>query len=219
MIINIHMTKKNLEEQAVALGYRSGDKSDPNRTLADVVESGDLRYWEAFPVLLANAANAGRLDIQAAEDLTPEGDRKYLRILLMVSLALYEALGARFTWRGRLAAGLPARLIAGFRARIEAGRELELGDRRLNSAAMAGNFRAAFKTAMLKGALRAREDDELETALGTIFTARQRELVTKRLRRERFTKTEAEYFSRVVKKKLAALASDELHRLARRALA
>lgn len=213
------MTKKTLEEQALELGYRSGDKSDPNRTLAEVVESGDLRYWEAFPVLLANAANSGRLDAQAVEKLTAEGARKYLRILIMVSLALYEALGARFPWRERLAAGLPARLIAGFRARIEAGKELELGERRLGAAAMTANFRAAFKTALLKGALRAREDDELEAALRTIFTARQRELVTKRLRRERFTKTEAEYFSRVVKKKLAALASDELHRLARRALA
>lgn len=213
------MTKKTLEEQAMELGYRSGEKGDPNRTLAEVAGSGDLRYWEAFPVLLANAANSGRFDAQAAERLTAEGDRKYLRLLIIVSLALYEALGARFPWRGRLAAGLPARLVAGYRTRIEAGKELELGERRLDSEAMAANFRAAFKAALLKGALRAREDDELEAALRTVFTARQRELVTKRLRRERFAKTEAEYFSRVVKKKLAALANEELHRLARRALA
>lgn len=213
------MTKKTLEEQAAELGFSPGEKSDPNGTLAEVVESGDLRYWEAFPVLLANAANSGRLDLQAVEKLTAEGDRKYLRILIMVSLALYEALGARFPWRQRLGAGLPARLIAGFRARIEAGKELELGERRLGPAAMTANFRTAFKSALLKGALRAREDDGLEAALRTVFTARQRELVTKRLRRERFTKTEAEYFSRVVKKTLSALANDELHRLARRALA
>jgi len=61
-----------------------------------------------------------------------------------------------------------------------------------------------------------REEFGLEYSLSQIFSPGQKDLVLKKLRREKFSKTENEYFSRVVKKKLLALADPELHRLARR---
>jgi len=48
-----------------------------------------------------------------------------------------------------------------------------------------------------------------------IFSPRQKELVFKKLRREPFTKTEREYYSRVVRKKLEAIASEEVVQIAR----
>ena len=50
--------------------------------------------------------------------------------------------------------------------------------------------------------------------LSTLFSPKQKELVLKKLKVEPFTKTEQEYYSRVVKKKLEALTNSELRRIA-----
>lgn len=55
----------------------------------------------------------------------------------------------------------------------------------------------------------------LEYALSQVFSPKQKELFRKKLDGQPLTKTEKEYYSRTVKKKLAALANAELHRLAR----
>ena len=56
---------------------------------------------------------------------------------------------------------------------------------------------------------------ELELLLSELFTSRQKELVNMRLQNKPMTKTEKEYFYRVVKKRLKALANEELHHFAR----
>jgi aldehyde:ferredoxin oxidoreductase len=58
----------------------------------------------------------------------------------------------------------------------------------------------------------------LEYSLSQIFTARQKELLSKRLDGLSLTKSEREYYSRAVKKKVVALANQDLQRLAQRIL-
>ena len=55
---------------------------------------------------------------------------------------------------------------------------------------------------------------ELHLHLSTLFSRKQKELVLKKLHGERLTKTEQEYYSRVVKKKLHALADTEVRKVA-----
>jgi hypothetical protein len=54
----------------------------------------------------------------------------------------------------------------------------------------------------------------LQTHLDRLFSPKQKDLVFKKLNREPFTKTEREYYSRVVKKKLEAIADSELNYIA-----
>jgi len=54
----------------------------------------------------------------------------------------------------------------------------------------------------------------LPNLLDLLFSAKQKELVFKKLRGQHLTKTEREYYSRVVKKKLAAIADSEMQELA-----
>lgn len=54
----------------------------------------------------------------------------------------------------------------------------------------------------------------LSDLLDLLFSAKQKELVFKKLRGKHLTKTEREYYSRVVKKKLAAIADSEMQELA-----
>ena len=58
----------------------------------------------------------------------------------------------------------------------------------------------------------------LEYALSQIFTAKQKEIFLKRLQGKKLTKTEREYFYRVVKKKAMALANVDLQRLAQQVI-
>ena len=56
----------------------------------------------------------------------------------------------------------------------------------------------------------------LDVLLDRLFSPKQKELVFKRRDGKAFTKTEREYYSRIVRKKLEAIASDELAELAKR---
>jgi len=56
----------------------------------------------------------------------------------------------------------------------------------------------------------------LDIMLDRLFSPKQKELIFMRRDGKSFTKTEREYYSRIVRKKLEAIASDELGQLARR---
>ncbi|MEJ2100421.1 MAG: hypothetical protein P8X68_10630 [Desulfobacterales bacterium] len=56
----------------------------------------------------------------------------------------------------------------------------------------------------------------LQTHLNRLFSPKQKDLVFKKLNCEPFTKTEREYYSRVVKKKLEAIADADLNYIANR---
>ena len=73
---------------------------------------------------------------------------------------------------------------------------------------MAAEGRAAVDLEEMKG------DFDLTFALLQLLSPKQKDLFFKKLKREKMTKTEREYYSRVVRKKVAALANFELHRLA-----
>lgn len=56
--------------------------------------------------------------------------------------------------------------------------------------------------------------DSLEKSLNTFFTARQKQIVYKRLYGEPLTKTEIEMYSRNIKKRLKAICNEDLHKMA-----
>lgn len=57
---------------------------------------------------------------------------------------------------------------------------------------------------------------QLNQNLKILFSRKQKELVLKKLQGETFTKTEREYYSRVVRKKLEAMANGDLIEVATR---
>ncbi len=195
--------------QAAELGIKP-QKPNPNRTLAKAAESRDLRLWAAFPAMLANAAEGGGLNLSAAKAFLGEDGSRRLELLIFVSLGLYESLGVKFPWRKKLLAAFPERMVAGFAGKFAQGLALELDGLEIGAEDFKKSFRRYFSAPA--------GDRPLQRSLSSVFTPRQAELFFKRLRGERMTKTEREYFSRVVKKKTLALADGELHSLARRVL-
>ena len=89
------------------------------------------------------------------------------------------------------------------------------------SSRLKGVFELYFEKNAEKSKLRNEKYEELslEYALSQMFSPKQKELFKKKLEGLPLTKTEKEYYSRTVKKKVVALANTELHRLAQKLMA
>ena len=221
------MKDNNLLKRLRALGFplfETGQTEDANLTLADVVKSKDLRLWEGFPVVLATSAENGHFDYtKTVGCLKKESDKLILASLATMSLALYKALSLKFFWTDTLARSLNVERRKESKAYfnlLKKDQDLKVAGRSMSSQRLKSVFNSYFKKAgqNLNDFLSAKEEFGLEYALSQVFPPKQKELFMKKLKGEALTKTEKEYFSRVVKKKVHALANADLHRLSRKLL-
>ncbi|MFH1673792.1 MAG: hypothetical protein ABIF87_10280 [Pseudomonadota bacterium] len=219
------MVKKELLENLNRLGFslmEAKEDFDVNKTLAEVVKSKDTRLWEGFPVLLANAAQEYYFDYdQVLKNLTKRQEREDFHSLLLLSLALYQYYHLSFVWSNQLKKRFSNQDLAHLqklRNSLVHGKVASFGNKRFHSSRLKETFNNYFeqdaeKTKRLKEKY---EDLSLEYALSQLFSPKQKELFQKKLKGEPFNKTEREYYSRAVKKKVSALANPELHRLAQK---
>ena len=147
-------------------------------------------------------------------------EQDFLRKLVLMSLALYDYLGLEFVFTDRIIQSkyfkkeLYEEFIKAFRSK----KDINLIDTVLSSERTINTFKNYFRRAEIDLLdYSDRQDEfELEHAMSQLFSKKQKELFLKKLKGERLTKTEREYYSRVVKKKVLALANSDLHKLAAR---
>jgi len=219
------MVNKKLFENLDRLGFSLMEPKEDfnaNKTLAEVVKSKDTRLWEAFPVLLANAAQEYSFDNdQVLKNLSKREDQENFQNLLLLSLALYQYYHLSFVWSNQLKKQLSDQDVVRLRKLrnnianddlFYVGKKRFLPDRLFE---IFNNYfeKDAEKTKQLKEKY---EDLSLEYALSQLFSPKQKELFKKKLKGELLNKTEREYYSRAVKKKVSALANPDLHRLAQK---
>ncbi len=221
------MKDNNLLKRLSAMGFplfETGQVEDDNLTLADVVKSKDLRLWEGFPVVLATSAEKGRFGYaKTIGYLKSKSDELILSSLVAMSLALYKALNLKFLWADTLARVLNAehrRESEAYFNLFKKDQDLKVNGRSMSSQRLKSAFNSYFKKADqdINDFLSKKEEFGLEYALSQVFPQKQKELFMKKLKGEALTKTEKEYFSRVIKKKVQALANADLHRLSRKLL-
>ncbi len=216
--------EKNLSQLGFPLLETDANHVDVNKILGEVVKSDNARYWEGFPVLLVNANKTGNFNIKEVEAYLPnEADRRRWRKLLVMSLALYRAMNKIFVFAEQMRKTLSSKESEWFRAtwpRMRQGENFKLENKELNGSRLMTLFHNYMQEESLKAQkVQAKYDElSLEYALSQFFSPKQKELFKKKLNGEPFTKTEREYFSRAVKKKVLALSNPELHRLARKLL-
>ena len=189
--------------------------------LAELVDSKDLRLVEGFPVVLANCAQRGmNLDFAAllAKHKPRSHKRQALEKLLLLSSDLLTQEGL----------DKPAGL-----EEVKKSFKNKYGDLLANEVVTLG-AKTSLSTERLRNTLkrysstletsrsrRKREKDkqrrsfQLNYFLSTLFSPKQKELVLKKLNGEPLNKTEKEYFSRTVKKKLEALNNSEVRKVAK----
>ena len=221
------MKDKDLLKRLRKMGFplfETEEAEDANLTLADVVQSKDLRFWEGFPVVLATIAEKGLLDYNKAVSSLKKGlDKPLLATLVAMSLALYKDLDMKFSWSDSLYDLLSSekkKEYEIFLSVLKKNDNLKVGGRTMSSERLkyvANNYFRK-QTEGLHDLLSAKDDMGLEYAMSKVFSPKQKELFLKKLKGEVLTKTEKEYFSRVVKKKVLALANTDLHRLSRKLL-
>jgi hypothetical protein len=188
--------------------------------LDSLISSGDPRLVEGFPVILANIRQRDiSLDLQAfVSKHGPRSVKRHnLEKLLLIS---YELLNEE-DLQGPEGLDSMAEPLRAKYGDLFSSDEVALGR---NVSASMSRMRNTLKryTTSLRDEMSAREKEslrqqqafQLHMHLSKLFSPKQKELVLKKLKGEAFTKTEQEYYSRVVKKKLEALTNSELRRIA-----
>lgn len=189
--------------------------------LAELVDSKDLRLVEGFPVVLANCAQRGmNLDFTAllAKYKPRSRKRQALEKLLLLSFDLLTQEGLEKP------AGLE-KVKKSFGTKygdLLAKNVFTLGaSTALSTERLRNTLRRYVTSLQASRSTRKREKDKQRRAfqlnyfLSTLFSPKQKELVLKKLNGEPLTKTEKEYFSRTVKKKLEALNNSEVRKVAK----
>ncbi|MFH0948167.1 MAG: hypothetical protein V1833_04120 [Elusimicrobiota bacterium] len=219
--------KNNLTESLNQLGFpvmKKEEKLDANAVLADVVKSKDMRMWDGFPVMLANALKKGLFDFhKTVKYLKYKSDKNIFYELIALSLALYRNLNLEYDWSKKLYDLLNLNDKNKYNTYLEKmknNEDLFVAKCKMSSQRLKDTFRnyALEEKTKLKKLLELKDEYNLEFALSQVFSPKQKDLFYKKLKNEKLTKTEKEYFSRTVKKKLLALANNELHSFAQKLL-
>lgn len=221
------MENDSLLKRAGALGFPLfgvEESQDANLTLADMAKSREFRFWEGFPVVLANSAENGLFDYnKAGQYLKNASDRANLALLMVLSLVVYKTFRLKFSWADKFYKSLSEKNrnhYFAFLEKLKNDRDFTVAGLKMSGSRLKSVFNNYFSQsqAKLNELLLVKDELKLEYALAQVFSPKQKELFLKKLKREKLTKTEKEYFSRAVKKKVLALANPELHRLARKLL-
>lgn len=221
------MTDEKLLKSVSRLGFpmfEPSDEMDVNETLAEVVKSHDTRLWEGFPVLLANAFETYQFDTSQVEKQLSSGKlkRQYHRLLLL-SASVYAHYHLSFSGMNKLAkdfSNQDKQTVAAWRDALAHNVSSVWSHEKFDPERVKGLFMLYYEQKAEKDRRRKDRYEEfsLEYALSQVFSPKQKELFKKKLEGELLTKTEQEYYSRTVKKKVVALANSELHGLARKLL-
>ncbi len=221
------MENNQLLDNMSRLGYPLLDPQvgfDVYATLAEVVRSNKGRYWEGFPVLLANVAKGESFEYAKVEAyLVNDLEKERLKDLFLLSLALYDLNKLYLTWVKSLVIQLSStdkEKVQSYREALANNSPLKVNGTDLEPERLKNVFKNYFTLEASKTfALGHRHEElSLEFAFSQLFSPKQKELFQKKLAAEPLSKTEREYFSRVVRKKVSALANAELHKLAQRVL-
>jgi len=221
------MKKQELITALGQLGYqlfttekRKVGKKQIYDVLDELANSTDSRLIEAFPVVLANCAHRGiKLDIRTL--LSRHGIRSQkrprLEKLILASTDLLNQMGLEKP-EGVDMVMKALRLKYGdllVDENMALGKGLSVSTERLrNTLRRYATDLERFESAREKRRERQLRSFQLNLHLSTLFPPKQKELVLKKLNGEPLTKTEQEYYSRIVKKKLEALANSEIRKIA-----
>lgn len=225
--MNREQLLENLAHYGFPLLRVSPSVAEPEAVLRDLLSQKDVRLLEGFPVVLAHLFKERSSLEWEKPGWNPSKELSSTQELrLRYLLAAGHLLFLEFE-QGKRHKERAFRLLAKCPKGKETLDELEKAWGK-SGAVLMGNLELSLerlKTHFLHYVVeqppkeeiqKKRQTLELELLLSEFFTPRQKALLRKRREGRAFTKTEREYFYRVVKKRLKALANEQLHQFARR---
>jgi len=221
------MNKEELITALGELGYRLFTPKQQrlsSKKVLDVLDesasSKDLRLIEGFPVVLANCAHRGiKLDIRSLlSRYGPTSQRRAdLEKLILASSDLLaqegldkpEGLDDTMDLLTMKYGDLLKHEV------LDLGKDRPVSIERLrNTLRRYGIDLEKSESVRERDRRRQLRSFQLNLHLSTLFPPKQKELILKKLKGDPLSKTEKEYYSRVVKKKLEGLANSELRKIA-----
>ncbi|MFH2145206.1 MAG: hypothetical protein ABII75_04150 [Candidatus Omnitrophota bacterium] len=221
------MENKELFKRLEQLGFplfEIDEALNPNETIAEVVKSKNTRLWEGFPIIFANSNKEHIFNFETTKkSLDDKEDYNSFIQLILMSFSLYKFLNLKFSWEKNLLKNADLKdknKINEFMSYFTSNKEFQLSHKYLDSQRIKKLFDNYFmlEDSALKKIDNVHDELSLEYALSQLFTPKQKEIFLKRLQGKKLTKTEREYFYRVIKKKAMALTNDDLQRLAQQVI-
>lgn len=208
---------KNLKLMGYPL-FEIDENPDGNSILAEIAKTSDPRLWEGFPLVLANCLKEGIFDYNiTSKYLKKDKERTHFNNLILMSFALYEFLHLKTSWADNLSKYrlLDKRVYNKFLNNFKNKEEFDK-IKGLSSVRIVNTFQRYFNQEAqgMQRYVDMKDEFDLEYALSQLFSRKQKELFKKKLKNEKLTKTEREYYSRSVRKKVLALSNPDLHKLA-----
>lgn len=216
------LTKNELLEALAQFGYglnKPSRRYKGEEVLLNLLKENDSRLLEGFPVAYDNILNSqGHLNLDF-HALSEKEKTKLLRLLLLT----YELLKLFGEDKSKLVEteNLLSKLSKKWKESLK-----DVEDKfnrsdfiKVNGAILATDrLKKQFRNYVVHFGTKKENspqlDMELELLLSQFFTARQKDLLKKYARNEELSKTEREYFSRIVNKRLKALANERLNQFA-----
>ena len=185
-----------------------------------LANSDDTEVVARFPAVLAICARRGlALNSQAlfARYWETSPKRQNLEKLLLISAAIFDLQGLKAPKNlDKIATSLKAKygdLLPGGECQLSSGMCISIKDLQNTLEAYTSGKSQSLEVQTQKSRFK---PDSLDIYLDRLFSPKQKELVLKKRDGGVFTKTEREYYSRIVRKKLEAIASENLVELARK---
>ncbi len=190
--------KSKLERAGYSM-FTTEEESEDISLLIDVINSNELRLWHMFPAMMANIYKTNKFNFNELINL--KNGPELLHFSYDVYNSGYESSDLFKELGEYLNKSNINHNYDNDKLNIERAREL---------------FKQYFRSDSKKSKeiLSVVTDYQFEYALSEIFSPKQKDIVLKRFRGEKLTKTENESYSRVIKKKLIALSNSDLHNMA-----
>ncbi len=221
--------KSELLENLASYGYpllQPSASGSAESVLKSLLKQDDVRLLEGFPVVLGNVLKEKESFAwenpkwRPKNDFSVSGERR-LACFLALSYSLFKLFGLGRNYEDRVMKLLSKlktgkQTLADVEAPFMKSESVKAGNLEVSTERLKNNFRNYFVAGQGGEEVQKKTRAlELELLLSELFTSKQKNLLRKKSEGKPFSKTEREYFYRVVKKRLKALASDEIHELAR----
>ncbi len=220
------MTKNELLENLANYGYPLLEPRTKRaeEVLENLLMQDDSRLLEGFPVVFLRALQEGTTLDWERSDWSPDRLSPKAKSRLPYFLALsVELLNGSKTGKSETLRVLKLlgqfqnskEVIRAVAQAFESSGTVQFEGHELSCERLKKTFETYTQTMPAKqGTAQKKHALELELLLSQLFTPCQKRLMKKKSAGENLSKTEKEYFSRVVKKRLRALANDNLHAFA-----
>lgn len=217
------MTKPELIESLNDLGFplllpqREKTSQQVNQVLIELSNSNDSRLLEGFPVILAHCAYHGPAPDIGALFNAETAQRDNIEQLILISFELMFLEGLTMP-EGLQEAAQSVKEKSGeylLDETVTLNNGINLSVKRMHNTLK--RYTADLKDTAARSKqhdLKQREAFELHLNLSRLFSPKQKELVLKKYQGEDLTKTEQEYYSRTIKKKLVAVTDKNLVKIA-----